>query len=105
MDDYLKVTTTTANKEEALSIARHLVEKKLAACCQVLGPQLSIFRWQGKVQEEREWLLVIKTRRALFADVEAAIKDLHSYETPEIIAFPIALGSSDYLAWLGEETV
>ena len=103
MNSFLQVTTTTESKEEAKIIARHLVGKKLAACVQILGPITSTYRWKGKVETAEEWLCLIKTRDDLYNKVEATIKSLHTYETPEIIAVPVVKGSSDYLQWLDSE--
>lgn len=95
------VTCSTAN--EADRIAWSLVEQRLAACVNVLEARVrSTYRWQGKVETADEHLLVIKTARRLFARLEAAIKRLHSYRVPEIIALPIVLGSRSYLDWLDE---
>lgn len=103
MKSYIQVTTTTETREQAQTIARHLVEEKLAACVQIVEPITSIYRWKGKVEEAREWLCLIKTRDDLYDQVEKAIKKLHSYETPEIIAVPITKGSKEYLNWLDDE--
>jgi Uncharacterized protein involved in tolerance to divalent cations len=97
--------TTTETKEEAEKIAQYLVEQKLAACVQITGPITSIYRWKGKVENAQEWLCLIKTRDDLYNKVEAAIKKLHSYETPEIIAVPIIKGSTEYLSWLDDVLV
>jgi periplasmic divalent cation tolerance protein len=80
------------------------VEQKLAACVQINGPIESTYRWKGKVETSTEWLCLIKTWEDLFGKVEAAIKKLHPYETPEIIAVPIVKGSKEYLTWLDAET-
>ena len=103
MKSYIQVTTTTKTKEQAQTIAQHLVESRLAACVQITGPVTSIYRWKGKVENAREWLCVIKTTNELYLAVEAAIKRLHSYETPEIVAVPIVKGSKEYLQWIQEE--
>ena len=103
MESFLQITTTTESKEEAEIIAQHLVGKKLAACVQILGPITSTYRWKGKVETAEEWLCLIKTREGLYKELEKAIMSLHSYETPEIIALPIADGSPDYLKWLENE--
>jgi len=103
MKSYIQITTTTQTKEQAQTIAEHLVETRLAACVQITGPITSIYRWKGKVENAQEWLCMIKTREDLFDDVEAAIKKMHSYETPEIIAVPIIKGSKEYLIWLDDE--
>ena len=104
MSSCIQVTTTTATKEEAQKIARHLVEQKVAACVQVSGPITSVYRWKGKVETAEEWLCLIKTQESLYSELEKAIISLHSYETPEIIALPIITGSRDYLSWLQNET-
>lgn len=103
MKSFIQVTTTTETKEQAQTIAHHLVEAKLAACVQITGPITSIYRWKGKVENTEEWLCLIKTRDDIYDKVEKAIKELHPYETPEIIAVPIVKGSPDYLNWLENE--
>lgn len=105
MKSYIQITTTTETKEQAQTIAQYLVETKLAACVQINGPITSIYRWKGKVENTREWLCLIKTRNNLYNKVEAAIKSLHTYETPEIIAVPIIKGSKEYLNWINDEPV
>ena len=103
MTDYIQVSTTTETEHSAQEIAAALVEQRLAACVQVSGPVESVYRWQGKVQQSQEWLCTAKTRASLFPQVEAAIRELHTYECPEIVAVPIADGSAAYLTWLGEQ--
>ncbi len=103
MTEYIQVSTTTETKQAAQEIAAALVEQRLAACVQVSGPVESVYRWQGKVQQSQEWLCTAKTRASLLPQVEAAIRELHKYECPEIVAVPIADGSAAYLAWLGEQ--
>jgi Uncharacterized protein involved in tolerance to divalent cations len=105
MKSYVQIMTTTETKEEAEKIAQYLVEQKLAACVQITGPITSIYRWKEKVENAQEWLCLIKTRDDLYNKVEAAIKKLHSYETPEIIAVPIIKGSKEYLSWLDDVLV
>ena len=102
MESYIQVTTTTETEEQAQTIAKNLVEEKLAACVQILGPIASTYRWKGKVEIASEWICLIKTREDYLNKVEAAIKKLHPYETPEIIATPIIKGSKEYLSWLDE---
>lgn len=102
MTGFIQVMTTVETKEQAQSIARHLVEEKLAACVQITGAVESTYRWAGKIETAREYLCLIKTRKDLFTRVESAIKKLHSYETPEIIAVPIINESKEYLKWLDE---
>ena len=95
--------TTTPTREEAQTIARLLIEEKLAACVQLL-PIESFYFWQGKTQNEAEVLLLIKTRTALFENAIARIKEVHSYTVPEIVAVPFAAGFAGYLSWIGEVT-
>jgi periplasmic divalent cation tolerance protein len=78
------------------------VERRLAACVQVIGPIASRYRWKGEVQEEREWQCLAKTEAKGYDEVEAAIRETHSYEEPEILAIPILAGSSGYLGWISE---
>ena len=101
----LIVITNVPNQETALAIARALVERKLAACVNVLAECASVYRWDGKVETAREVPLLIKTRAAIYDEVEAAIRSLHPYELPEIIAVPVERGLSDYLEWVNSETV
>jgi periplasmic divalent cation tolerance protein len=104
MKSYIQISTTTETKEQAQEIAQYLVEEKLAACVQISGPIESTYRWKGKVETAKEYLCLIKTRTTLFKEVETAIKKLHPYETPEIIAISIIKGSKEYLNWLYTET-
>jgi periplasmic divalent cation tolerance protein len=96
--------TTVPEQADAKRIAASLVAKRLAACVQIRGPIESTYRWRGEVEKSQEWVCAIKTRSELFRDVEQAIRDLHSYDEPEIIALPIVAGSEGYLAWLAEST-
>ncbi|NQU24372.1 MAG: divalent-cation tolerance protein CutA [Candidatus Nealsonbacteria bacterium] len=104
MTDFIQVVTTTERKEDALAIARALVEQRLAGCVQVLGPVTSTYRWQGNVETAQEWQCWAKSRRGLYDQIEQTIRRLHPYEVPEILALPVTAGSSDYLAWLEAET-
>jgi periplasmic divalent cation tolerance protein len=101
--DVLQVVTTTSSREEAERIAHVLVTRRLAACVQLGGPISSIYRWQGQLEKTVEWTCTIKTLRSHLPQVDAAIKELHSYDVPEILAFPVTAGSADYLAWLATE--
>jgi periplasmic divalent cation tolerance protein len=94
------VATTTANRADARRIARAVVDRRLAACVQIVGPIESTYRWQGKVESAREWLCLIKTTQARYRGLAAAVEALHPYDTPEIIALPIVAGSRRYLDWL-----
>jgi periplasmic divalent cation tolerance protein len=102
MTEYVQVLTTAGSEEEAARIAEVLVARRLAACVQVVGPVVSRYRWRGKIEEEREWQCLAKTTRAAYAAVEAAIREVHSYDEPEIVATPIVAGSPGYLAWIDE---
>jgi periplasmic divalent cation tolerance protein len=104
MGDFIQVTTTASTKEEAAKIAKALLEGRLAACVQILGPIESRYWWNGKIEQSTEWLCLIKTNRGKYSAVEAAIRANHSYEVPEIVACPIELGSEPYLDWLRSET-
>ena len=104
MSESLVVFVTSGSEEEGLKIAHALVEERLAACVNLVSPIRSIYRWEGKVWDEKEWLLIIKTQTARFEDVEKKVKSLHSYSVPEIIALPITKGYSSYLNWLEEMT-
>ncbi len=100
MTDYLQVLTTTGSEQEAERIALALVERRLAACVQTIGPIASRYRWRGEVEQAREWQCLAKTEARRYAEVEAAIRELHSYEQPEIVAMPIVAGSRGYLDWI-----
>ncbi len=98
--DAIVVLVTAGSAEEAVKIARSVVEERLAACVNIVSGVRSIYRWEGKVTEDAEWLLVMKTSRARFAALEARIRELHSYQVPEVMAFDVATGSRPYLDWL-----
>jgi periplasmic divalent cation tolerance protein len=100
----LIVLTTVGNRDAALKIARELVDARLAACVNVLAECTSVYRWQGKIEEAHEIPLLIKTRREVYAELEAAIRRLHPYELPEIIAVPVERGLPAYLQWVTAET-
>ena len=102
MSDCVQVLTTAGSEEEAGRISSLLVERRLAACVQVVGPITSRYRWQGNVEEAQEWQCLAKTTRAAYEAVEAAIREAHSYDEPEIVATPVVAGSAGYLAWIGE---
>jgi periplasmic divalent cation tolerance protein len=102
MTDKRIALTTAASEDEARKIAHQLVERRLAACVNIIPQVSSIYRWQEKVEEAREWLLVIKTTAAAFAQVREAITELHSYDLPECICLTIEDGSPNYLQWISE---
>ncbi len=103
MDNYIQVSTTTEEREDAERMARVLVEKRLAGCVQIVGPMSSTYWWKGNVEVAEEWLCIIKSSRRLYNKLEETIKEVHPYETPEIIAVPVIEGSKDFLEWLGSE--
>jgi Uncharacterized protein involved in tolerance to divalent cations len=102
MTDKRIVLSTAGSEDEARKIARHLIENQLAACVNIIPQIESIYRWQGKIESSREWLLLIKTTAEKVASVMAAILELHSYDLPECIAISIEDGSSAYLQWIDE---
>jgi periplasmic divalent cation tolerance protein len=103
MPEYIQVVTTTAHREDAESLARALVEARLAACVQVIGPIQSTYRWHGAIETAQEWQCWAKSRLDLYDQIEAVIRRLHPYEVPEILAVPVLAGSKSYLAWLDQE--
>jgi periplasmic divalent cation tolerance protein len=104
MTDYVVLLVTAGSESEAETIAKALIEERLAACVNVISPIRSLYRWEGRVMDDREWLLLIKTRAERFSVVEARVKALHSYQVPEVIALPIVAGAKAYLEWLRTET-
>jgi periplasmic divalent cation tolerance protein len=104
MTDAIVILVTAGSEAEAEMIAKAVVEEQIAACVNILSPMRSVYRWEGKVTDDREWLLLIKTRAERFAAVETRVKALHSYQVPEVIALPIMAGTEEYLRWLREET-
>ena len=102
--DHVVCLSTASSDEEAAKIAKALVEEELAACVNLVPAVRSIYRWQGKIEDGAEVLMVIKTRRALIDALTARIKALHSYTVPEVVALPILGGNPEYLAWLVDST-
>jgi periplasmic divalent cation tolerance protein len=103
MTDKIVVLVTCGSAKEARKIARAVVEERLAACANILAsPVHSVYRWKGSVESAKEFLLIIKTTKARFPKLKAAVTRLHSYDVPEIIALPIAIGSPAYLTWISE---
>ena len=102
--EFVTLYMTAAGSHEAASIAEALVEERLVACANVFDGVTSYFRWEGKVQAEGEVVVIAKTRASLVSAVEARLKDLHSYDVPCLVAWPIVDGHSDYLNWIAEET-
>ena len=101
-ESYIVVLITTDDAGEGRRIARALVEEKKAACVNIVPGVESIFRWEGKPDEARESLLMVKTKASLLPDVTKLVKKMHSNEVPEIISLPITGGNEDYLNWIGE---
>lgn len=102
MTDFLVVYITVASAEEGDRLARALVEEKLAACVNRIVGVRSTYAWQGKIQADEEQLLIVKTSAAAFDQLEQRVRDLHSYEVPEIIAVPVVRGNTAYLKWMAE---
>jgi len=100
MTDKIVVLTACDSEKRAAKLARHLVEYRLAACVNILPKARSIYRWKEKIEDAGEWILLIKSRRDLFAALRAEIQKLHTYEVPEVIAIPVVDGSEAYLGWL-----
>jgi periplasmic divalent cation tolerance protein len=100
--DKVVIMVTAATRGECRKIGRHLIEMRLAACVSITQPIESIYRWEGKVMDDKEFQLIIKSTRELFPEIKVAISNLHSYHTPEIICLPIIDGSLNYLQWIGD---
>jgi periplasmic divalent cation tolerance protein len=100
MTDKIVVLTTCDSEMLAEQLARHLVEHRLAACVNILPRGRSVYRWQEKIEDASEWVLLIKSSRELFTALSAEIRKLHTYEVPEVIALPVVDGSEAYLGWL-----
>jgi periplasmic divalent cation tolerance protein len=102
-DKYIQIITTVEKRSDAEKMAEHLLERRLAACVQIMGPISSHYRWKGKIEKAEEWLCFIKSKKSIYHKIEKAIIKLHPYEIPEIIALPIITGSKKYLKWLNKE--
>ena len=100
--DFRMVFVMAANEDQARKIAQVLVEERLAACVNIIGPVHSVYRWRGTIENASEYMLMIKTLMRHFSKLERRVRELHSYEVPEIVAVPLAAGSKPYLAWLAE---
>ena len=103
-DEAIVVLVTAPSEDEGRRIGRVLVDERLAACVNVVGPIHSIYRWEGAVEDAQEWLLVVKARAADFPSLEARVRALHPYEVPEVLALPVYRGAVAYLAWLDGAT-
>ena len=102
---YCVINCTTANKEDAKEIAKHLVEKKLIACCNIIPSITSVYKWKNELCCDEECLMVMKTKTSLFKEIETEIKKIHKYDIPEIICLPITNGSGEYLSWINEQVL
>ncbi|GAA3371320.1 divalent-cation tolerance protein CutA [Streptomyces sannanensis] len=100
----LTVLTTTDSAEKAAALARGAVEARLAACAQISSPVTSVYRWQGGIETAQEWQVLFKTTNERYERLEAHLRAVHDYDTPEIIAVQVVRGSGPYLAWVAEET-
>ncbi len=98
------VLVTTGSEEQAVSIARVLVGERLAACVNIVGPIRSIYRWRDRVEDDREYLLIAKTRATLYIKLEKRVRELHTYEVPEVLALSVDRGSPPYVKWVLEST-
>jgi periplasmic divalent cation tolerance protein len=103
MEEFIVVLVTVGSSAEGDRLARALVDERFAACVNRIQSIRSVYRWQGKVEENEEELLIIKSTRNLFAGLERRVRELHSYSVPEIVALPIVEGSQGYLEWLREQ--
>ena len=103
MSERLVVLVTAGSPEEAEEIAQNLVKEMLAACVNIVPGVTSVYRWEGEVQRDQEWLLIVKTRREVLDSLIQRVQALHSYDVPEIIALPLVGGSEAYLRWLDGE--
>lgn len=104
MDAIIQVVTTGGSREAMEAIGRHLVESRLASCSQISGPIASTYWWKGKIEETTEWICTVKSTSTLYPEVEAAIRELHPYELPEIVAVIIEFALPGYADWIREET-
>jgi periplasmic divalent cation tolerance protein len=104
MTDKVVAYSTCGSAEEARRIALHLVERRVAACVNILPGIHSVYRWKGAIEEAAEWMLIIKTRRSLVQALGAELRKVHSYEVPELVALTVVDGLEPYLDWIDEET-
>lgn len=104
MTPAIVVLVTVGSEREAETIATALLEERLAACVNVTSPVRSLYRWEGRIADDREWQLIIKTQARLFEALAARVHALHSYDVPEVIALPVLAGTTDYVDWIQKET-
>jgi periplasmic divalent cation tolerance protein len=103
MEEYVQIVTSTRTKKNAEKIADTLVQNRLAACVQIVGPIASVYQWKEKIERTTEWLCVVKTRRDFYKEVEASILQNHTYEVPEVLAVLVVDSYESYLTWLDRE--
>jgi periplasmic divalent cation tolerance protein len=101
MTDKRLMLSTASSREEANTLASELVSRRLAACVNILGPVSSVYHWQGEVEHSVEFILLIKSTEAQLSPIQETIRELHSYQVPELLSFPIESGLECYLAWIG----
>lgn len=104
MTSAIVILVTVGSEQEAETIATALLEERLAACVNVTSPVRSLYRWKGRIADDREWQMIIKTQARLFEALAARVRALHSYDVPEIIALPVLAGATDYVDWIQNET-
>lgn len=102
MNTPIVILSTAGSEEEASKIAEHLVNNRLAACVNIIPSITSIYRWKGEMNRDHEILMIIKTDASRLEEIKTAVRSLHSYETPELIAIPVQEGLKEYLDWLGD---
>jgi periplasmic divalent cation tolerance protein len=102
MNSPIIILSTTGSEDEASKIAEHLVSSRLAACVNIIPSITSVYRWKGEMNSDREILMIIKTDASRFEEIKTAVRSMHSYETPELIAIPIQQGLQQYLDWITE---
>jgi periplasmic divalent cation tolerance protein len=105
MTEKIVVLSNCGSEEEARRVARALVEARVAACVNILPGIQSIYRWQGAIQEDSEWMLVIKSTRSMFDRLSVELRKAHSYQVPEVLAIPVIAGDQDYLDWMDREMI
>ena len=103
MTDFIQVFVTINDRAKARAIAETILDRRLAACVQINGPLTSLYKWEGKLVEDQEWLLIIKSSKEHYPELEKQVKQAHVYEVPEILAVSIDMGNEDYLNWLKRE--
>jgi periplasmic divalent cation tolerance protein len=103
MSKFVQISTTTEKKHDAERISAVLVQKRLAACVQIIGPVKSTYWWENAVKTGEEWICLVKTKKSLIKKVEAEVFAIHPYEVPEFVVTPVLTGSDSYLKWLGSE--